>query len=102
MVRWVVFYVVPYIRKSLHLENIRGSVVPTVKRGRGSVIICAAVSWYIFLLVPLLPFMGRITAREYVDRLDNQVHPMMQTLFPTNDAVSQDDSGHIWNCSVMV
>jgi hypothetical protein len=34
---------------------------------------------------------GRITAREYVDRLGNQVHPMIQT-FPNNDAVCQDDS----------
>jgi hypothetical protein len=25
----------------------------------------------------------RISAREYVDRLGNQVHPMIQTLFPT-------------------
>jgi hypothetical protein len=27
-----------------------------------------------------------------VDRLGNQVHPMIQTLFPNNDAVSQDDN----------
>jgi hypothetical protein len=33
----------------------------------------------------------RITAREYVDRLGNQVHPMIQMLFPNNDAVFQDD-----------
>jgi hypothetical protein len=28
---------------------------------------------------------------EYVDRLGNQVHPMIQMLFPNNDAVFQDD-----------
>jgi hypothetical protein len=27
-----------------------------------------------------------------VDRLGNQVHPMIQTLFPNNDAVFQDDN----------
>jgi hypothetical protein len=37
----------------------------------------------------------RITAREYVDRLGNQVHPMIQTLFPNNDAVFQDDNAPI-------
>jgi hypothetical protein len=35
---------------------------------------------------------GRITVREYVDRLGNQVHPMIQTLFSNNNAVFQDDS----------
>jgi hypothetical protein len=35
---------------------------------------------------------GRISAMEYVDRLGNQVHPMIQTLLPNNDAVFQDDS----------
>jgi hypothetical protein len=33
----------------------------------------------------IITFHGRITAREYVDKLGNQVHPMIQT-FP-NDAV---------------
>jgi hypothetical protein len=32
---------------------------------------------------------------EYVDRSSKQVHPMIQTLFPNNDAVSQDDNGPI-------
>jgi hypothetical protein len=35
---------------------------------------------------------GRNTASDYVDILNNQVHPMVQTLFPNNDAVFQDDS----------
>jgi hypothetical protein len=36
---------------------------------------------------PIITLHGRNTAREYVDRLDNQVHPMIQTLFPNNGAV---------------
>jgi hypothetical protein len=40
---------------------------------------------------PVITFHSRITAREYVDRLANQVHPMNQTLFPNNDAVLQDN-----------
>jgi len=34
----------------------------------------------------------RNTASDYVDILDNQVHPMVQMLFPNNDAVFQDYS----------
>jgi hypothetical protein len=30
-----------------------------------------------------------------MDRLGNQVHPMIRTLFPCNDSVFQDDSGPI-------
>jgi hypothetical protein len=39
---------------------------------------------------PIITLYGRITAREYVDSLGNQVPPMIQTLFPNNDSVFQD------------
>jgi hypothetical protein len=35
----------------------------------------------------VLTLNGRITASDYVDILDSQVHPMVQVLFPINDAV---------------
>jgi hypothetical protein len=41
---------------------------------------------------PIITLHGRITARECVDRLGNQVHPMIPTLFQNNDAVFQDYS----------
>jgi hypothetical protein len=44
---------------------------------------------------PIITLHGRITAREYVDRLGNQVHPMIRTLFPSNDAVFQEDNAPI-------
>jgi hypothetical protein len=34
---------------------------------------------------PIITLHGQITAREYVDRLGNQVHPMIQT-FQNNNA----------------
>jgi hypothetical protein len=40
---------------------------------------------------PIITFQGRIIGREYVDRLDNQVHAMIQLLFPIS-VVFQDDS----------
>jgi hypothetical protein len=42
---------------------------------------------------PIITHLGRITARECVDRWGNQVHPMNETLFLNNDAVFQDESG---------
>jgi hypothetical protein len=44
---------------------------------------------------PIITLHGRLTVRKYVDRLGNQVHPMIQTLFPNKDAVSQDDNDPI-------
>jgi hypothetical protein len=35
-------------------------MVPTVKYGGGSWMVWPAISWYSILLVPLLPFMGKL------------------------------------------
>jgi hypothetical protein len=45
----------------------------------------SAISWY--SVGPIITLHGRLTAWEYVDRLGNQVHPMIQTLFPNNHVV---------------
>jgi hypothetical protein len=45
-----------------------------------------------YSVAPIINLHGRITARDYVDRLGNQVNPMIQTLFANNGAVFQDDS----------
>jgi hypothetical protein len=47
---------------------------------------------YTRTLCPNITLHGRITTREYVGKFGNQVHPMIQTLFPNKDAVFQDDS----------
>jgi hypothetical protein len=41
---------------------------------------------------PITTLHGQIAAREYVDRLGNQVHPMIRTLSLNNDEVLQDDN----------
>jgi hypothetical protein len=55
--------------------------------------VSAAISWY--SVGPIFGLRGRITASEYVDSLGNQVHLMLQTLFPNNDEVFQDDNAPI-------
>jgi hypothetical protein len=54
----------------------------------------AAIWWYSILLVHYTRH-GQITAREYVDRLGNQVHPMILTLFPNSNAVFEEDNAPI-------
>jgi hypothetical protein len=53
---------------------------------------------------PIITLHGRITERKYADRLDNHVHPMIQTLFLNTGVVFQDDAthSHSWNYSVIV
>jgi hypothetical protein len=61
-----------------------------MKHWGGSVMVWAAISWYSILLVALLYFIA-----DYVYRLSIEVHPIIQMLFPNNDAVVQDDSALI-------
>jgi hypothetical protein len=85
IIRWVVFHAVPYIRKSLCLENSQGSLqsgTPNSNRetwGRGSVMIWTAILLY--SVHPITTLHGRITSKEYVDILGNQVHPMIKIIF---------------------
>jgi hypothetical protein len=50
-------------------------LVPTVKHRRGSVMVWAAISWY--SVGPVIILHDRIAAREYENRLGNQVRPMI-------------------------
>jgi hypothetical protein len=68
-------------------------LLPRVKQEGGSVMVWAAISSYNILLVPLFPFMAKLLKGvRYMERLGDQVHPMIQMLFPNNDAVFQDDN----------
>jgi len=53
----------------------------------------AAISWY--SARPIINLNGRITAIDYVDILGHQVHPMVQMLFPNNEAIFKDDNSSI-------
>jgi hypothetical protein len=56
----------------------------------GSVMVWAAISWC--SIGPNITLHGLITARGYVGRLGNQVHPKIQMLFQENDAVFQEEN----------
>jgi len=60
---------------------------------RWPVMIWAAVSQY--SASPIITWNGPITASSYVDNFGNQMHPTVQMLFPTNDAIFQDDNSPI-------
>jgi hypothetical protein len=59
-----------------------------MKHWGGSVMVLIAILWY--SVGPIITLHDQITAREYVgiDRLGNQVHPMIQTLFPSEKRYS--------------
>jgi hypothetical protein len=49
----------------------------------------------VYSVGPIISLRGRNIATEYVDSLDHQMHPMIQTLFPNNDEVFQGNSNPI-------
>ena len=73
-------------------------LVLAIIHGSGSVMVWAATSWY--SAVRVITLNGWITASDYMDILGNQMHPMVQMLYPNNDAVFQDDSSPIHTAKV--
>jgi len=105
MVWWVILHVVPNIRLGLIWRVPKEAwnpecLVPSVKHGGGSVMIWVAISWY--CAGPINALNGRITASGYIDILGNQVHAVVQMLFP-DSAVFQDDISpiHSQKCSFL-
>jgi hypothetical protein len=100
VVRCAALRAVPCIRKNSLLENIQGSLQFGMPGSNSKIVgrFCDILGKNIVLqysVGPIITLQGRITAREYVYRLGNQVHLVIQTLFPNNDAVFQDDSARI-------
>lgn len=56
------------------------------------------ISWY--YAGPIITLNGRLTSSVYVDILGNQVHPMVQILFPSNGGIYRDHNSPIHTSSV--
>jgi hypothetical protein len=57
------------------------------------VIIWGAISWY--SADPIIIMNGLITASDYMDIVGKQGHPVVQMLFPNNDAIFQDNNSPV-------
>ncbi|GFV26681.1 transposable element Tcb1 transposase [Trichonephila clavipes] len=64
-------------------------VVPTVKHGGGSLMVWGEI------LATCYSAYGKVKAAHYVNILGDQVHPFVQTLFPGECPLYQDDNAPI-------
>jgi len=55
--------------------------------------IWVAISWY--SAGPIITLIGRISDSDHVDILGNQVHSLVQMLFPNNEGVIHDDNSPV-------
>ncbi|PNF27984.1 hypothetical protein B7P43_G14289 [Cryptotermes secundus] len=56
----------------------------------------ATISWY--SVGPIFTLQGHVTANDSVTILGDQVHPMVQTLFPNGDAIYQANNASFVVC----
>uniref|UniRef100_A0A2L2Y8P5 Transposable element Tcb1 transposase n=1 Tax=Parasteatoda tepidariorum TaxID=114398 RepID=A0A2L2Y8P5_PARTP len=68
-------------------------LLPTVKHGGGSIMVWGAISWR--GLGPLVRLHGRIKSNDYLSVLSDHVHPFVQTVFPGERPIFQDDNAPI-------
>ncbi|GFW54956.1 transposable element Tcb1 transposase [Trichonephila clavipes] len=74
-------------------------IVPTVKHGGGSLMVWGAISWR--GLGPLVTLHGKVKAAHYVNILGDQVHPFVQTSFPGECPLYQDESVPIHTAKIV-
>ncbi|GFV69775.1 transposable element Tcb1 transposase [Trichonephila clavipes] len=74
-------------------------IVPTVKHGGGSLMVWGAISWR--GLGPLVTLHGKVKAAHYVNILVYQVHPFVQTSFPGECPLYQDDNAPIHTAKIV-
>ncbi|GFY11132.1 transposable element Tcb1 transposase [Trichonephila clavipes] len=75
-------------------------IVPTVKHGGGSFMVWGAISWR--GLGPLVALYGKVKSAYYVNILGiTQVHPFVQTSFPGECPLYQDDNAPIHTAKIV-
>ncbi|GFV66470.1 transposable element Tcb1 transposase [Trichonephila clavipes] len=73
-------------------------IVPTVKHEVGPLWYGGAISWH--SLGPLVTLHGKVKAAHYVNILGDQVHPFVQTSFPEECPLYQDDNAPIHTAKI--
>ena len=61
--------------------------------------IWGAISWK--SRGPIISLQGKINSRHYLQILSDQVHPMVQVLFPNGNAIFQDDNAPIHTARIV-
>ncbi|GFT75417.1 transposable element Tcb1 transposase [Trichonephila clavipes] len=74
-------------------------IMPTVKHGGGSLMVWGAISWR--GLGSLVTLHGKVKAAHYVNILEDQVHPFVQTSFPGECPLYQDDNAPIHTAKIV-
>ncbi|GFW58193.1 transposable element Tcb1 transposase [Trichonephila clavipes] len=74
-------------------------IVPTVKHGGGSLMVWGAISWR--GLGPLVTLHGKVKAAHYVNILGDQVNPFVQTSFPGECPLYQEDNAPIHTAKIV-
>ncbi|GFT32575.1 transposable element Tcb2 transposase [Trichonephila clavipes] len=72
--------------------------MPTVKHAGGSLMVWGAIYWR--GLGPLVTLHDKVKAAHYVNILWDQVHPFVQTLFPGECPLYQDDNAPIHTAKI--
>ncbi|GFS99050.1 transposable element Tcb2 transposase [Trichonephila clavipes] len=98
------------VQRELHASNLYGRrtpkeafapecIVPPVKHGGGSLMVWGAISWR--GLGPLVTLHSKVKAAHYVNILGDQVHPFVQTSFPGECPLYQDDNAPIHTAKIV-
>ena len=77
-----------YVWRQLREVYIPDCFLPTVKHGGWSVMVWAATSWNSLDLI--ISLHGGINSKDYLNILEDHVHPMVQALFPDGDDIFQN------------
>ena len=70
-----------------------------VKHGARSVMVWTAISWN--SLGPIVALHDRINSKDYLNILEDHVHPMVNPLFPDSDGIFQVDNDPIYTAHLV-
>lgn len=73
------------LKREKHHSRLIRTLIPEVKHKGGFVMVWPVISWY--SACPIITMLDNVTARDYLSILGNQVHPIVQILFPKGSTI---------------